>query len=173
MVRVAKTKAIFEVLWHRQPAVAKCWTPSEFQRVGLAAQSLLSDRRDSSLFSYGYILVLAKVKGEPLQRGCSDVSIYLSERVHLPAGFSCCECPSSRRNCLHGPCIKRFSSLKRKRSVPHIVLGRGPPPITITARRTSPPFPTPQQQSTSLPPLHNPTPSSLFGLLYIGDFASW
>ncbi|KUM57873.1 hypothetical protein ACN42_g9295 [Penicillium freii] len=101
MVRVAKTKAIFEVLWHRQPAVAKCWTPSEFQRLGLTAESLLSD-------------------------------------------------------------IKRFSSLKRKRSVPHIVLGRGPPPITITARRTSPPFPTPQQQSTSLPPLHNPTPSSLF-----------
>lgn len=34
-IRVDKTKAIFEVLWHGQPAVAKCWTPSEFQRFGL------------------------------------------------------------------------------------------------------------------------------------------
>ncbi|KAJ5197548.1 hypothetical protein N7449_008027 [Penicillium cf. viridicatum] len=42
MVRVVKTKAIFEVLWQRQPAVAKCGTPSEFQRFGLTTQSLLS-----------------------------------------------------------------------------------------------------------------------------------
>lgn len=42
VVQVAETKAIFEVLWHRQPTVAKRWTPSEFQRFGLTAQSLLS-----------------------------------------------------------------------------------------------------------------------------------
>jgi hypothetical protein len=51
-------------------------------------------------------------------------------------------------------------------------LGVVPPLITIAARRSNPPFPTPQQQSTSLPPLHNPTPSSLFGLVYIIDFTS-
>jgi hypothetical protein len=33
-VRVTQNKAIVEVLWHGQPAVAKCWTPSDFQRFG-------------------------------------------------------------------------------------------------------------------------------------------
>ncbi|KAJ5685053.1 hypothetical protein N7536_007672, partial [Penicillium majusculum] len=152
-------KAIFEVLWHRQPAVAKRWTPSEFQRFGLTAQIfvlpfVLRSRRGSSLFSYGYILVLTKVKGEPLQRRWADVSAYREECIYQEV--------SAAVNALQVVGIVWTDP----------VLGRGPPPITIAARRTSPPFPTPQQQSTSLPPLHNPTPSSLFGLLYIGHFAS-
>ncbi|KAJ5478813.1 hypothetical protein N7530_004322 [Penicillium desertorum] len=85
--RVAKNKAIFEVLWHGQPAVAKCWTPSDFQSalVGI----LLSPPpyaagviRCSSLFPYGFILVLAKVKGEPLYRRWADLYAHQKEFVY-------------------------------------------------------------------------------------------
>ncbi|KAJ5979324.1 hypothetical protein N7501_002666 [Penicillium viridicatum] len=102
MVRVAKSKAIFEVLWHGQPAVAKCWTPSDFQRYWNERRTyeiLLEKRpggysfvpspyaagviRCSSLFPYGFILVvLTKVKGEPLHRRWADLYAYQKEFVY-------------------------------------------------------------------------------------------
>ncbi|KAJ5844675.1 hypothetical protein EN45_085580 [Penicillium chrysogenum] len=100
-VRVTKNKAIFEVLWHRQPAVAKCWTPSDFQRYWNERKTyeLLLEKRPggysfipsicaagvircSSLFPYGFILVLAKVKGEPLYRRWADLYAHQKEFVY-------------------------------------------------------------------------------------------
>ncbi|KAJ6131853.1 hypothetical protein N7471_007068 [Penicillium samsonianum] len=72
-------RAIFDLLWHGQPAMAKCWTPSEFQSHlnEMITYQILREKRPkrysffpspyaagvircSSVFLYGYILVLAK-----------------------------------------------------------------------------------------------------------------
>ncbi|KAJ5194400.1 hypothetical protein N7491_001738 [Penicillium cf. griseofulvum] len=103
-VLVANNKAIFEVLWHGQPAVAKCWTPSDFQRYWNERRTyeLLLEKRPggysfipspyaagvircSSLFPYGFILVLAKVKGEPLYRRWADLYAHQKEFVYQQA----------------------------------------------------------------------------------------
>ncbi|KAJ5873228.1 hypothetical protein N7455_003771, partial [Penicillium solitum] len=154
-------KAIFEVLWHRQPAVAKRWTPSEFQRFSTrsALSSIRSSLRPTQQAWFVLVLIWLHISPHQSEGGAvteemGDVSAYQEECIYQEV--------SAAVNALQVVGIVWTDP----------VLGRGPPPITIAARRTSPPFPTPQQQSTSLPPLHNPTPSSLFGLLYIGHFAS-
>ncbi|KAF4763377.1 hypothetical protein HAV15_000100 [Penicillium sp. str.  len=100
-VQIDKNKAIFEVLWHGQPAVAKCWTLSDFQRYWNERKTyeiLLEKRpsgysfipspyaagviRCSSLFPYGFILVLAKVKGGPLHSRWANLYAHQKEFVY-------------------------------------------------------------------------------------------
>ncbi|CAI7625900.1 unnamed protein product, partial [Penicillium discolor] len=100
-VRVDENKAIFEVLWHGQPAVAKCWTPPDFQRYWNERKTyeILLEKRPSgysfiafpyaagviccsSLFPYGFILVLAKVKGGLLHGRWANLDTHPKEFVY-------------------------------------------------------------------------------------------
>ncbi|CAI7607490.1 unnamed protein product [Penicillium glandicola] len=95
-IRATKRKEIIEALWHGQPAVAKCWTT--YWNEAITYQILHEKHpegysffpspyaagviRCSSLFPYGYILVLAKVKGEPLHRKWAGISTQHKEFIY-------------------------------------------------------------------------------------------
>ncbi|KAJ5329631.1 hypothetical protein N7452_010021 [Penicillium brevicompactum] len=85
-IRSAHTQAIYEVVWHGKPAIAKCLDASELQRFRdfFSTYLKLYQKRPagfrvfpsfyaagtvccSSLFPSGYVLVLAKMPGTPLK----------------------------------------------------------------------------------------------------------
>ncbi|RHZ64418.1 uncharacterized protein CDV56_101264 [Aspergillus thermomutatus] len=100
MIKESNNKALYEVTWNGEPAVAKCWSDACFQGYvheastyerlyqlkpeGFEFFASLQSRGTivcSSVFSRGHIMIISKVKGEPLDRQWDILSADHKEHI--------------------------------------------------------------------------------------------